>query len=87
MRRDGQRSRGHVGGNGFTLLGRDALGLHVGDDPVQEVGEDGCGGAWSIGVDHDEGVFGCCSREGEFGSYVEGGLGEGFWDGRLGLYC
>jgi hypothetical protein len=63
VRRDGQRGRGHVGSDGFALLRRDAFGLHVGDDPVQEVGEDGRRGAGGVGVDEDEGVFGCGGGE------------------------
>jgi hypothetical protein len=63
MRRDGQWGWGHVGSDCFTLLRGDTFGLHVGDDPVQEVCEDGRGGAGGVGVDEDEGVFGCGGGE------------------------
>jgi hypothetical protein len=63
VRRDGQWGWGRVGSDCFTLLRGDAFGLHVGDDPVQEVCEDGRGGAGGVGVDEDEGVFGCGGGE------------------------
>jgi hypothetical protein len=78
VRGDGQWGWGHVRSDGLALLRGDALGLHVGDDPVEEICEDGCSRAGSIGVDHDEGVFGCGGGEAEFGGDVEGRLGEGF---------
>jgi hypothetical protein len=63
VRSDGEGCWGHVGSDGLALLRGDALGLHIRHDPVEEIGEDGCGGTGGVGVDHDEGVFGCGGGE------------------------
>lgn len=72
MRTVRQRCREHVHGDLLALLRRYALGLHVRDDP------DGSGWAGSVGVDHDEGVFGCCGVEASFAGDEEGGFGDRF---------
>lgn len=71
--RNRERCKGHVGRDGLARLVGDARGLRIGDDPVEEVAEDGRGWAGSVGVDEDEGVL-CrrwveawLSREGEVG--------------------
>lgn len=57
VRADRQRCREHVHGELLALLSGDALGLHIRDDPVEEVRYDGRSRAWSVGVDHYQGVF------------------------------
>lgn len=58
VRRDRQRSRGHVRCNLLADLVGDALGLDVRDDPVEKVGQDRESRARRIRVDHDQGVLG-----------------------------
>ena len=58
MRADRQRRREHVHGDLLALLRCDTLGLHIRDDPVEEVCQNRSSRAWSIGIHHDEGVFG-----------------------------
>lgn len=78
MRRDGERGQGHVRSDGLAGLGGDAAGLGVGDDGVEEVGEDGGFGAWGVWVDEEVGVF-CRKRVvAWFGGEAYGGGSESF---------
>jgi hypothetical protein len=74
VRTNRQRSWEHVHGDLLALLRCDALGLHIRDNPMEEVRQDGSSWAWSVGVDHDEGVFGGCWVEALFAGDGEGRL-------------
>lgn len=80
VRGDGQRRREHVRSDGLALLVGNTRGLHVGNDPVQELFENWQSRARRIGVDQDERVLGLCCVEASLGGDGEGRLGNSLCD-------
>lgn len=57
--RDGEWSWEHVGCYDLAALGCNAIGLDVGDDEMEEGGQNWGFGVGCVWVSHNEGVFGC----------------------------
>ena len=79
MRRYGEWSKSHVARLCLEVLSGDAGGLHVVDDVVEKLAEDGERGPGRVGVDLDVCVFCRGWIEALFGWEGEGRFLEGFW--------
>ena len=75
----GERCERHVAGLRLGRLGCDACRLNVIDDVMQELTQDGKGGAWRVWVDLDVGVLCRDGVDAGFGIEGEDGLLECFW--------